>query len=120
FAVAGRVPPDWDAQLLTAVGGAAVLVLCALAALAWLRPTAPAARWTQVVLTLAAAGGCSVAVGVAASARTELPVLHFGATAVVLAGLGAWLTERYARIAHGVRPLGHLLVPAPGAGGCGA
>ncbi|HKX04855.1 MAG TPA: hypothetical protein VJX71_20330, partial [Methylomirabilota bacterium] len=118
FAVAGLVPPDRDGQLLTAVGGAAVLVLCALAALAWLRTTAPAARWTKVVLMLAGAVGCSVAVGVAASARTELPVLHFGATAVVLAVLGAWLTERYARIAHGVRPLGHVLVAATVVGVC--
>jgi len=118
FVVAGLVPPDRDGQLLTAVGGAAVLVLCALAALAWLRTTAPAARGTKVVLMLAGAVGCSVAVGVAASARTELPVLHFGATAVVLAVLGAWLTERYARIAHGVRPLGHLLVAATVVGVC--
>ena len=118
FVVAGLVPPDRGGQLLTAVGGAAVLVLCALAALAWLRTTAPAARGTKVVLMLAGAVGCSVAVGVAASARTELPVLHFGATAVVLAVLGAWLTERYARIAHGVRPLGHLLVAATVVGVC--
>jgi hypothetical protein len=38
--------------------------------------------------------------------------MHFGASALTIAVLGAWLIERYSRITHGVRVLGHLLVAA--------
>jgi hypothetical protein len=112
FGAAGLVPPDRDGQLLGAVGAAGTVVLLGLAALAWLRTPAPAARWAKTLAALAGALVCVVAVAVVARSETDLPVLHFGASAVAVAVLGAWLIERYARLARGVRVLGHLLVAA--------
>jgi hypothetical protein len=110
FGAAAWISPDQQQQVLAAVSAAAAIVFTALAVLAWLRGQSPAARWTKLVALLAGALACS-AVGVTAlRAETDEPVMHFGASAVGVAVLGAWLIERYARIARGVRVLGHVLV----------
>jgi hypothetical protein len=112
FGAAALVPPDQQQRLLAALSGAAAVVLIALAALAWLRGTSPGARWAKSLLLLVAALGCGVVVVVALRAETDEPVLHFGASALAVAIVGDWSIERYARIARGVRVLGHLLVVA--------
>jgi hypothetical protein len=118
FGAAALVSPQQQGQLLAALFAVGAVVLTALATLAWLRETAPAARWTKLLLPLAAALGCSVAVVVALRAETDLPFMYFGASALAVAVLGAWLIERYSRVTHGVRVLGHLLVAATGIGLC--
>ena len=112
FGAAGLVSIDQQAQVLAALFAVGALVLSALAVLAWLRGTSPAGRWVRLVVLLAAALACSAAVVVALRAETELPVMHFTAGVLAVAVLGAWLIERYARVTHGVRVLGHLLVVA--------
>ena len=118
FGAAGLVPPDRQAQMLAALFGAGAIAAAALAALAWLRGASPAARWAKLLLLLAVACACFVAVGMALGAETEVPVMHFGASALAIALLGAWLVERYSRITHGVRVLGHALVAGTVIGLC--
>jgi hypothetical protein len=113
FGAAGLVPPDRDAQALAAAAGAGAIVLTGLAVLAWLRTTARPARWAKLLVMLAGAAACSVAV-----AETEMPVLHFAASAVAILLFGVWATRRYSRITPGVRILGYLLVAATGIGVC--
>jgi hypothetical protein len=72
----------------------------------------------KCLLRLAAALACAAVVVVALRAETDEPVLHFGASAVAVAVVGAWSIERYSRIAHGVRALGHLVVAATVVGLC--
>jgi len=101
FGAAALVSPEQQGQ-----------VLAALAALAWLRGASRVARWAKLLVLLAGAIACSVVVTVALSDETRVPVMHFGAAALGDAVLGAWLIERYSRVTHGVRVLGHLLVAA--------
>src|SRR6185369_2641670 len=111
------VSPDQQKQVLAAFFTAAAVVSVALAVLAGLRGTSTA-RWLKVALLLAAAVACAVAVIVALRAVADVPVMHYGAGVLGVAVLGAWLVERYARIAHGVRGLGHVLVAATVIGLC--
>src|SRR6185312_7094085 len=112
------VPPDRDAQVLAAGAGAGAIVLTGLAVLAGLRTTARPARWAKLVVMLAGAAACSAAVVVVATSETEMPVLHFAASAVAVLLVGVWETRRYARITPGVRILGYLLVAATVIGLC--
>ena len=118
FGMAALISPDQQGQVLAAMSAVAAVVLIALAALAWLRGTSPARRWATSLVLLAAALACAVVVAVALGAETDEPVMHFGASTVAVAVLGAWLIERYARVAHGVRVLGHLVVAATVIGLC--
>jgi hypothetical protein len=118
FGAAALVSPEQQRQLLAALFAVGAVVLTAVAALAWLRETSAAARWVKLLGLLAAGLACAVVVVVALRAETELPVMHFGAGALAIAVLGAWLIERYARVTHGVRVLGHLLVAATVIGLC--
>jgi hypothetical protein len=118
FGAAGLVPPDRDAQALAAAAGAGAIVLIGLAVLAWLRTPARPARWAKLLVMLAGAAACAVAVAVVAMAETEMPVLHFAASAVAILLFGVWATRRYSRITPGVRILGYLLVAATGIGVC--
>ena len=90
----------------------------ALATLAWLRGAPGAARWAKLLSMLAVALACALGVVATLRAETEVPVMHFGASAVGIALLGAWLIERYSRITHGVRWLGHLLIAGTVIGLC--
>ena len=118
FGAAGLVSIDQQAQVLAALFAGGAIVLIALAALAWLRGTSLTGRWAKLLLLLAAALACSVAVVVALGAERELLRMHFGAGALVVAVVGAWMIERYARVTRGVRALGHLLVAVTVIGLC--
>ena len=118
FGAAGLVPPDQQGQLLAALLGAGAIASAALATLAWLRGAPGAARWAKLLSMLAVALACSLGVVVTLRAETEVPVMHFGASAVGIALLGAWLIERYSGITHGVRWLGHLLIAGTVIGLC--
>jgi hypothetical protein len=112
FGTAALITPDRQGQALAAFFAGAAIVSIALAVLAWLRARSPGAGWSRLLSLLGAALACAVAVVVALRADREMPVMHFGAGVLVIAVLGGWLIERYARVTHGVRVLGHLLVAA--------
>ena len=112
FGAAGLVSPGRQGPMLAALFGVGAIVSTGLAVLGWLRGASRPARWAELLLLLAAAVACAGAAVAASRAETEMPVMHFGASALVVAGLGTWLVDRYARITHGVRVLGHLLVAA--------
>ncbi len=118
FGAAALVSPEQQGQVLAALFAVGAIVLTALAALAWLRGASRVARWAKLLVLLAAALACSVVVIVALSDETRVPVMHFGAGALAIAVLGAGLIERYSRVTHGVRVLGHLLVAATVLGLC--
>jgi hypothetical protein len=110
FGLLGLVSPEQRGTLLGALFAAAAVGSIAVAALAWLRGTSRAARWAALLLLLAAALTCAAAGVVALTAEPGVPALYFAGSALAIAALGAWLIERYARVAHGVRLFGHLLV----------
>ncbi|HXJ79669.1 MAG TPA: hypothetical protein VMS64_13425 [Candidatus Methylomirabilis sp.] len=118
FGAAGLIPLDKRGPLLAALLALGAVGLTALAVLAWLHGSALAARWATLLLLLAVALACAVGVVLVLSADDEDPTLYFGASALIIAGLGAWLTERYARVTHGVRVMGHVLVGVTVVGLC--
>ena len=118
FGAAGLVSPDQQGEMLAALCGVAAIVLTGLAVLAWLRGASLAARSAMLVALLAGGFACAGAAVVALRAETEVPVVHFGVSALAVALLGAWLVERYARITPGVRALGHVVVAGTVIGLC--
>ena len=112
FGAAAFVPHEQQGQLLAALFGFGAIALAALAALAWLRGTSLLARWVKLLLLLTAAFASLVAAIVVLRAEVRIEFIYFGASALAIALLGAYLIERYARVAHGVRVFGHLLVAA--------
>ncbi len=110
FGLMGLVAPEQLGKVLAALYAAGAVGLIALAALAWLRGGSPAVRWTALLMLLAAALACAAAVIVAVTAAPGVPAMYFAGSAVVIATLGVWLVERYARITHGVRVFGHVLI----------
>jgi hypothetical protein len=120
FGAVGLVSPDQAAQLLAALFAVCAIALTTLAVLAGLRDASPSLRWTKLLVLLAAAGACVVALLVALNAQWGLVKLHFTAGLLAVAALGIWLIERYARVTRGVRVLGHALVAATVIGLCGA
>jgi hypothetical protein len=118
FGAAALVSPDQQGQVLAALFTVAALVLTALSALAWLHGASPMLRWLPFLGLLAAALACGGAAGVALRPDARLAVMHFGAGALAIAVVGAWLVERYARVSYGVRGLGHLLIAGTVVGLC--
>ena len=112
FGAAALVSPDQAGQMLAALFAVCAIALTALAALSWLHGTSPLVRWAKLLVLLAAALACVVAVLVALNARWPLVRMHFGAGLLAVAVLGFWLIERYSRVARGVRGLGRVLVAA--------
>ena len=110
FGLMGLVSPDQLGNLLAAVFAAGAVGLTALAALAWLRGESLARRWAGLLMLLTAAVACAVGVVVVMTAKPGVPGLYFAGSALTIAALGIWLVERYARITHGVRLFGHVLV----------
>ena len=110
FGLMGLVSPDELGKMLAAVYAVGAVGLAALAALARLRGRSPVVRGTVPLMLLAAALACAVAVILALRADPGVPAMYFAGSAVVMATLGVWLVESYARITHGVRVFGHLLV----------
>src|SRR6185436_1818565 len=112
FGTAAFVPAQQQGQLLAALFGVGGLALSALGTLAWLQGTSLLMRWLKLLLLLATAGA-SLAISIAALlAQGWVARIYFGASALAIALLGAYLIERYARVTRGVRVLGHLLVAA--------
>lgn len=112
FGAAAFVPPEQQGQLLAALFGVGAIALAALAVLAWLRGTSVLERWVKLLLLLTGAVASLAAAIVALRAEGWITMIYFGASALAIALLGAYLIERYARVTQGVRVLGHLLVAA--------
>ena len=112
FGATAFVPPEQQGQLLFAMFGVGALALAALAALAWLHGTSMLTRWVKLLLLLTAAVASLAAAIVALRAEGWIAMIYFGASALASALLGTFLIERYARVTHGVRVLGHVLVAA--------
>lgn len=112
FGAAAFAPPEQQGQLLAALFGVGAIALAALGALAWLHGTSVLTRWIKLLLLLAGAVASLAAAIVALRAEDWIARIYFGASALVIALLGAYLIERYARVTRGVRVLGHLLVAA--------
>jgi hypothetical protein len=112
FGAAALVTPELQGQMLAAACGAASIVLAALGVLAWLKSATPPGRWMKLLLFAAAALASLGAAVYALRAEVLLPRIYFGASALIALVIGAWLVERYARVAQGVRVLGHLIVVA--------
>ena len=110
FGTTAFVAPEQQRQLLAALFGSGALALAALAALAWLRETAVLPRRMKSLLLLAAAAVSFLAAIVVLYAHGWIDTAYFGACALATALVGAYLIERYARVAHGVRVFGHLLI----------
>ncbi len=112
FGAAALVAPEWRGQLIAAAFGLGSIVLAALAVLTWLRATPGPARWVQLAFLLAAAPVSLATAVFALRAEEWVPMIYFGASALAVTLLGAYLIERYSAVAQGVRLLGHLLVLA--------
>jgi hypothetical protein len=112
FGAAAFVPPQQQGQLLAALFGAGAIALAALGALAWLHGTSVLTRWVKLLLLAAGAIASLAAAIVALRDEAWIARIYFGAGALAIALLGAYLIERYARVTRGVRVLGHLLVAA--------
>jgi hypothetical protein len=112
FGTAGLMASDEQGRFLAALFAVGTIALTTLAVLSWLRGVSPVVRWAKLLGLLAAALACAGAVVEALTSETVLPEMYFGAGAVAVAALGAWLVERYARITHGVRWLGPGFVAA--------
>ncbi len=112
FGAAGLMASEQQGRFLAALFAVGTVALTTLAVLCGLREASAIARWAKLMGLLAAALACAAAVVEALTSDTVLPRMYFGACAAAVAVLGAWLVERYARIAHGVRWLGHGLVAA--------
>ena len=112
FGATAFVPSEQRGQLLAALFGVGAMALAALAALAWLHGTSMLERSVKLLLLLAAAVASLALAIVALRTESWLAVIYFGAGALAIALLGAYLIERYARVTYGVRVLGHLLVAA--------
>jgi hypothetical protein len=109
FGLMGLVSPEQLGRVLAALFAAGAVGMVAVGALVWLRGRSPVWRSTALLL-LAAAVACAMAVVEALSADPGVPAMYFAGSAVVIAAVGIWAVERYARITHGVRVLGHVLV----------
>ncbi|HEV8694367.1 MAG TPA: hypothetical protein VGQ93_09345 [Lysobacter sp.] len=112
FGVTAFVPPEQQGQLLAALFAVGGIALAALAALAWLRGTALLGRWAKLLLLLTGAVASLAAAVVVLQDEGWIARIYFGASALAIALLGAYLIERYACVTRGVRVLGHLLVAA--------
>ena len=112
FGAAAFVPIEQQGLLLAVLFGVGAIALAALAVLAWLRATAPVARWLKLLLLLVAAVASLAAAIVSLREEVRIEFIYFGAIALAVALLGAYLVERYARVANGVRVFGHLLIAA--------
>ena len=112
FGATAFVPTEQQGQVFTALFGVGAIVLGGVGALAWLREISPVARWMKLFLLLTlAVASLAVAITCLLSDRW-IPFIYFGASALAIELLGAYLIERYAHVTHGVRVFGHLLVLA--------
>jgi hypothetical protein len=110
FGATAFIPAEQQGQVFAALFGIGAIVLGGVGALAWLRDMSPAERWMKLLLWLVAAiASLAVAITSLLSYRW-IATIYFGAGALAVELMGAYLVERYARVTHGVRVFGHLLV----------
>ena len=112
FGATAFVPVEQGGQVFAALFGLGTLLLGGMGALAWLRELSPTMRWVKLLLLLAAAGASLAVAATALLSVRWIATIHFGAGTLAAWLLGAYLIERYARVTHGVRLFGHLLVLA--------
>ena len=110
FASAAWVPVERHGTLLAALYGASALVLSTLAIFAWLRRPAEAAGVFKFAGLLILAVGCLTLTLYLLWLGFGDPNLYFGSCVLVVALLGAYVIERYAKVSSGVRIAGHILV----------
>ena len=112
FGATAFVPAEQQGQVFAALFGLGAIVLGGVGALAWLRDSSSVARWVKLIFLLVlAVASLAVAITCLVSDR-RIPFIYFGASALAVELLGAYLIQRYARVTHGVRLFGHLLVLA--------
>lgn len=109
---------ELQGQLLAAAFGLGAIVLLGVAALGWLRAAPGPGRWAKLVFPLAAASASLATALYALNVERVPPLLYFGAGALGVLLLGAYLVERYSGVTQGVRVLGHLVVVATVAALC--
>jgi len=112
FGAAALVAPELQGQLLAAMFGAGAIGSAALGVLAWLRATSPSARWAKLLFMQAASVACLAIAVASLRAESWVAIIYFGAIALAVTLVGAYLVERYAGVTGGVRVPGHLLVLA--------
>ena len=112
FGATALVAEELQGQLLAAAFGLGSIVLLAVAALGWLRGAPGLLRWAKLQFLLAAAIASLATALYALNAERLPPLLYFGAGALAVALLGAYLVERYSGVTQGVRVLGHLIILA--------
>jgi hypothetical protein len=112
FGAMAFVPLEQQGQLLGALFGTGAVALAALAVLAWLHGTSSMARWVKLLFLLAAAVASMAVAILTLRGDLSMDIVYFGASALAVALLGAYLIERYARVTRGVRVFGHLVVAA--------
>ena len=112
FGATAFVPAQQQGQVFAALFGAGAIALGGVGALAWLRETSPVAGWVKLFASLTIAVAFLVVAFAALFCGRWLPFIYFGASALAVELLGAYLIERYARVTHGVRVFGHVLVLA--------
>jgi hypothetical protein len=109
---------ELQGQLLAAAFGLGSIVLLGVAALGWLRGAPGPGRWAKLVFPLAAAIASLATALYALNVEAVPPLLYFGAGALAVLLLGAYLVERYSGVTQGVRVLGHLIILATVAALC--
>ncbi|MFN0039065.1 MAG: hypothetical protein ACKVP2_06110 [Burkholderiales bacterium] len=113
FGATAFVPKEQQGQLLAVLFGMGAIGFAVLAVFAWLHGHALAARSLKTLL-LSSVAFVSLMVAIVAPSPENwwMHRLYFGACVLTIALLGAYLIERFARVTHGVRVFGHLLVMA--------
>jgi hypothetical protein len=112
FGAAALVAEGSQGQLLAAAFGLGSIALLALAVVTWLREAPGWKRSVRVAFLALATPASAATAFFALSALYWVPMIYYGAAALGVALLGAWLIERYGGITNGVRLPGHLLVLA--------
>ncbi len=112
FGATALVAPGVQGQLLAAGFGVGMVVLLGLAVLGWLRGAPGPGRWAKLAFFVAAAVASLSTALYALNAERVPPMLYFGAGALAIVLLGAYLVERYSGITQGVRVLGHFILLA--------
>jgi hypothetical protein len=109
FGATQLVPREQQANVLAVAYGAGAIVLTILAGLAWLHAKSSLTKWLNPTLLLLATVCC---VGLSITVfLTDLWLawLYFGSCALATELLGAYLIDRYSKVARGVFVAGHLI-----------
>jgi hypothetical protein len=100
------VPVEQQQQVLVALFSIGTIVFLALALFVQVRS---ARTWPSLLLGLGAVASAALAIYAQWDGSGHV-YLYLGANVIVMAAVGFWLVQRYARAVHGVRRLGQALV----------